>query len=140
MKRSYFPYVVETISTCMCIRFCPISPKLLLQFASNLCHVKSAFLSFLARSVSLKLSEKPRRYCCLKLTIVKWKVVDKSINHFSAFYFAFWSPFALWTFERPFWYFLLACKRLSYVREALGCKNQIGYVQRRSSFLFLSKS
>jgi len=37
--------------------------------------------------------------------------------------FAF--SFALWTLERPFFYFLSTCARLSYIRDAYGCNIEI---------------
>ena len=99
-----------------------VSPKRLIQVASNLIHVKDDFLSLPPRSVSLRLSKKLRRYSCLKLTNINWKVADKRIKHFAAFAITYWSPPAFWTCKAPCSPFFQLVRGSRSIREAVGFK------------------
>ena len=86
-------------------------------------HVKADFLSFLARSISPYWSEKPRRYSCLKFTFVNWKVANKKQKAlFQLLSFAFWSPFAFWTFKTSCSPFLQLVKGSPLYKGAFACK------------------
>jgi len=74
------PMCTATFPVCTCCTCCPITLKRLLHMAWNVMHVKADILVFPTRPISGNLTHKARRYSCLKLAHVHWKIADSTFQ------------------------------------------------------------